>query len=356
MAENVVINFEANTQGLIPAVTILEKLGQIDKATADTFRKQTSEYQQQLSQRAAATTTAFEKLKTAVNGVKVDNGLAKALDQSAPVLKTANSVSSLRQQVRQAVQEAQNLAAAYGDLDPRAIAAARSAARLKDQLSDVNSRINALNPEVKFQAISGLASGIAGAFTAAQGALGLFGEKSDDVQKALLKVQSALAFSQGINQVLSLKDAFVNLNAILGITAKSSTDLVNNALKTTNVLSSASLATDDFTSATSELFNTTTNGLKDFKVYVDGQKALKESVKQGGEALDKYISGIKIATDGTDQASNAVRGFGAALNVSALAAAVVVISALSIAFSAAGDAAKESKKRLEELRDIKDDL
>ena len=90
MAENVVINFEANTQGLLPAVTLLEKLGQIDKATADTFRKQTSEYQQQLQQRAAATTTAFEKLKTAVNGVKVDNGLAKALDQSAPVLKTAN--------------------------------------------------------------------------------------------------------------------------------------------------------------------------------------------------------------------------------------------------------------------------
>ena len=37
MAENVVINFEANTQGLLPAVTLLEKLGQIDKATADTF-------------------------------------------------------------------------------------------------------------------------------------------------------------------------------------------------------------------------------------------------------------------------------------------------------------------------------
>ena len=218
MAENVVINFEANTQGLLPAVTLLEKLGQIDKATADTFRKQTSEYQQQLQQRAAATTASFEKLRTAVNSVKVDNGLAKALDQSAPVVKTANSVSSLRQQVREATAQAVLLAQKYGDLDPRAIAAAQSAAKLKEELSDVNARINALNPEAKFTAIAQLAGGIAGAFTAAQGALALFGAESEDVQKALLKVQGALALSQGINQVLGLKDAFSNLRAVLGLT------------------------------------------------------------------------------------------------------------------------------------------
>ena len=218
MAENVVINFEANTQGLLPAVTLLEKLGQIDKATADTFRKQTSEYQQQLQQRAAATTASFEKLRTAVNSVKVDNGLAKALDQSAPVLKTANSVSSLRQQVREATAQAVLLAQQYGDLDPRAIKAAQSAAKLKEELSDVNARINALNPEAKFTAIAQLAGGIAGAFTAAQGALALFGTESEDVQKALLKVQGALALSQGINQVLELKDAFSNLRAVLGLT------------------------------------------------------------------------------------------------------------------------------------------
>ena len=218
MAENVVINFEANTQGLLPAVTLLEKLGQIDKATADTFRKQTSEYQQQLQQRAAATTASFEKLRTAVNSVKVDNGLAKALDQSAPVVKTANSVSSLRQQVREATAQAVLLAQQYGDLDPRAIKAAQSAAKLKEELSDVNARINALNPEAKFTAIAQLAGGIAGAFTAAQGALALFGTESEDVQKALLKVQGALALSQGINQVLGLKDAFSNLRAVLGLT------------------------------------------------------------------------------------------------------------------------------------------
>ena len=218
MAENVVISFEADTTGLQPAITILEKLGQIDKATADKFRQETAAYQQQLQQRAQAATGAFNQLNNAIKSVKVDNGLAKALDQSAPVLKTANSIQSLRQQARQATAEAVLLAQKYGDLDPRAIAAARSAAKLKEELGDVNARINALNPEAKFTAIAQLAGGIAGAFTAATGALGLLGLETEDTQKALLKVQQALALTQGLNAVMGLKDAFTNLRAVLGVT------------------------------------------------------------------------------------------------------------------------------------------
>ena len=136
--------------------------------------------------------------------MKVDNGLAKALDQSAPVLKIANSVSSLRQQVREATVEAVLLAQQYGDLTREPSQRQESAAKLKE-LSDVNAAINALNPEAKFTAIAKLASGIAGGFAATQGALALFGAESEDVQKALLKVQGALALSEGINQVLGLE-------------------------------------------------------------------------------------------------------------------------------------------------------
>jgi len=293
MAENVVINFEANTQGLLPAVTLLEKLGQIDKATADTFRKQTSEYQQQLQQRAAATTASFEKLRTAVNSVKVDNGLAKALDQSAPVLKTANSVSSLRQQVREATAQAVLLAQKYGDLDPRAIAAAQSAAKLKEELSDVNARINALNPEAKFTAIAQLAGGIAGAFTAAQGALALFGTESEDVQKALLKVQGALALSQGINQVLGLKDAFSNLRAVLGLTTAA------------------------------QVANTTAT------------------------EADAVAKGVNtVATEG---ATVATRAFNAALLTNPIFLAVAAISALATAYLVLSDNEDEAKKSQEEF-------
>ena len=47
----------------------------------------------------------------------------------------------------------------------------------------------------------------------------MFGAESEDVQKALLKVQGALALSEGINQVLGLKDAFNDLKAVLGLTS-----------------------------------------------------------------------------------------------------------------------------------------
>jgi len=296
MAENVVINFEANTQGLLPAVTLLEKLGQIDKATADTFRKQTSEYQQQLQQRAATTTASFEKLRTAVNSVKVDNGLAKALDQSAPVLKTANSVSSLRQQVREATAEAALLAQEYGDLDPRAIAAAQAAAKLKDQLGDVNQRINALNPDAKFTAIAKLASGIAGGFAAAQGALALFGAESEDVQKALLKVQGALALSQGINEVLGLKDAFTDLKAVLGLT------------------SAAQLATAE-TSGT--------------------------------------LAGAQVAQGAAAEgAATANRAFTASLTATGVGALLVLLGGIAAAFIEISNQAEEARKKTQSLQDL----
>jgi len=47
VAENIVINFEANTQGLQSTIDLLEKLGQVDKKTADEFRKATAEYDKQ---------------------------------------------------------------------------------------------------------------------------------------------------------------------------------------------------------------------------------------------------------------------------------------------------------------------
>jgi len=45
--------------------------------------------------------------------------------------------------------------------------------------------------------------------------MALFGNESEDVQKTLLKVQAALALTQGLNSVLQLGDAFKNLKVLL---------------------------------------------------------------------------------------------------------------------------------------------
>ncbi len=58
-------------------------------------------------------------------------------------------------------------------------------------------KVQALNPD-KFNQINTIAKGVANGFQAAQGAMALFGAESEDVQKALLKVQGAMALAQGL--------------------------------------------------------------------------------------------------------------------------------------------------------------
>lgn len=118
---------------------------------------------------------------------------------------------SLRSQLREATQELarlQNSATASAEEIRKA---AVRAGELKDRIGDAKATIDAFNPDAKFRAIGTVVQGVAGAFSAVQGALALVGVESEDVQKTLLKVQGALALSQGLNSVLELKDGFNNL-------------------------------------------------------------------------------------------------------------------------------------------------
>lgn len=127
--------------------------------------------------------------------------------------------ANLKKALREANQEAIALAQQFGNTSTQAIKAAQKVANLKEEIADVKGTIDALHPEAKFNAIGSAVQGIAGGFSAVEGAMALFGTQSEEVQQQLLKVQGAMAFSQGINQVLGLKDAFSNL----GILIKSTT-------------------------------------------------------------------------------------------------------------------------------------
>lgn len=129
--------------------------------------------------------------------------------------QTEKSVGSIRKQLREAQQEAVNLARKFGELSPEAIAAAQKVANLRDEFGDLNKRIQALDPDAKFRAFSQTLQGVAGGFAGLQGAIGLFGTESAELEKQLLKVQSALALSEGINSVLESKDAFKNLAVVI---------------------------------------------------------------------------------------------------------------------------------------------
>ena len=119
---------------------------------------------------------------------------------------------TLRTQLREATQEFLKLQASGKATASEINQAAKRAAELKERISDAKDTIAAFNPEAKFKAFGQVIQGVAGAFAATQGAMALLGIEGEDVQKTLLKVQGALALSEGLNTVLGLGDAFSNLS------------------------------------------------------------------------------------------------------------------------------------------------
>ena len=119
---------------------------------------------------------------------------------------------SLRSQLREATQDFIKLQQSSTATASEINKAAKRAAELKERISDAKDTIAAFNPEAKFKAFGQVIQGVAGAFAATQGALALLGIEGEDVQKTLLKVQGALALSEGLNTVLGLGDAFGNLS------------------------------------------------------------------------------------------------------------------------------------------------
>ena len=123
--------------------------------------------------------------------------------------KGTESVKSLKTQIREATNEAVAIAQKFGEFSDEALAAAKRVAELKDQMQDFQQRVQTLNPD-KFEAIGKLVGGLANGVQAAQGAMALFGGESEELQKALLKVQGAMAFAQGINGVIEARKQFAD--------------------------------------------------------------------------------------------------------------------------------------------------
>lgn len=74
--------------------------------------------------------------------------------------------------------------------------------RLQNAMDDATQQARVLaNNEANFQGIITGMSGVAGAFSAAQGAVGLFAGENENLQKIMVKVQSLMAITIGLQQV-----------------------------------------------------------------------------------------------------------------------------------------------------------
>ena len=140
--------------------------------------------------------------------------IEKVIDVKIQSEQAEGAVKSLKQQFREAQNEVNELSLKFGATSQEAVNAAKKASELKDAIGDAKSLTDAFNPDAKFKSLTSSLSGVAGGFTAVQGAMGLLGTQSEDVEKTLLKVQSAMALSTGLQQLGESADAFKQLKAV----------------------------------------------------------------------------------------------------------------------------------------------
>lgn len=130
-------------------------------------------------------------------------------------LEVKTNAQSLKAQLREAQADVQNLSNKFGSTSKEASEAAKKAAQLKDAIGDAKALTDAFNPDAKFNALSTSIGGVLNGFQAFEGALGLVGVEGEAVQKTLLKVQSAMALSQGLQGLGESIDSFKQLGAVL---------------------------------------------------------------------------------------------------------------------------------------------
>ena len=145
------------------------------------------------------------------------------------------SIGSLKKQLREAQNEVAALSDKFGATSVQAVNAAKKAAELKDRISDAKALTDAFNPDAKFKALTSSLAGVAGGFGAVQGAMALFGNESENVQKTLLKVQSAMAISQGLQAIGESIDSFKQLGAVIRTQVVSAFSTLRGAIISTGI-------------------------------------------------------------------------------------------------------------------------
>ncbi len=245
---------------------------------------------------------------------KASDNLTDSLNDNVDANKKAEvEFKNLRQQIKEAKNEAQAMAEKFGASSKEATTAAQRVANLNDDLEDFNNRVKALNPEAKFNALNNVLGNTLGAFQGVVGAVQLFGGESKKAQEIAQKMQGALNFAQGVNSVLSMKDSFKDLAAVLGLarTAQATAAVSTSALAVAET--EATVATLGFNAALLAnpvvwIVAALAAGAAAFKLYADSEaeaeknaEKLKTTQEELKDIIDKVNNSIYNAIDASDE-------------------------------------------------------
>jgi hypothetical protein len=155
------------------------------------------------------------------------------VDGTSTVQQAANAYEDLGDAVSKTQLEAERLAHQFGINDARTQEAIKRAGQYKNEMEQLDFAIEAAKggSDQLFRATQG----VVGGFEAAVGAMALFGGESEELEAALLKVQGAMALSQG------LKDFNEFLPAIKNVTKSVAGPLIS-AFKSFGTAAKAAIA------------------------------------------------------------------------------------------------------------------
>ncbi|HEX8517547.1 MAG TPA: hypothetical protein VF868_15225 [Bacteroidia bacterium] len=201
----------------------------------------------------------------------------------------------------------------------------KAIAGAKDRVDDINEAVRSMDPGAKAGAFISLGQSMAGAFSIATGAAGLFGAKQEYVQQALLKVQSAIAILQGVQ---AIADAKRDLGLVRGLALRGAEAA---QLKISTALESKSVIVRGAATVAQALLNKTMLANPIFLIigalgalvgaFAIFNSASQDSIAQSealSKAYEKELESIKklgdakIAAAEFEQKLNKIRGASAA--------------------------------------------
>ena len=148
---------------------------------------------------------------------------------------------SLRTQLRAVIEELARMEEAGQRGTEAYVKLQQEAGRLQNAMGDAQKQAQILaHDNAGLQGVISAVSGVAGAFSAAQGVIGLFGAENENLQKIMLRVQSLMSITMGLQQVANTlnKDSYFTVVILAKIRAAYNAELA----KSTGALAATTAA------------------------------------------------------------------------------------------------------------------
>lgn len=319
--ENIMIKFEVDYAELDAAIATLEKTGKLDPKVAQSFQQT----QKAITGTATDTKGLIKQFKdVATASVKMGKtvedafgaGVQDALDEAgvsaqefAAQLKKANAPAiTLKKELQQLKDAMARMKAEGKDTGKEFDALRQRAGKLSDAIADANMEIKNAGSDTKgIDNVVGSISALAGGYAAVQGAAALFGDENEDLQKALLKVNSAMAIATGIQQVsnaLQKEGALIKLKDTIATGAQTAattlyTFVMGGATVATKVFRAALLATGigALVVLVVSLVQAMSSYGDETKEAKEAQDALRNSIDLINTSLDVQLARLKRIGD-----------------------------------------------------------